>query len=161
MARFEFGITVDAPTERVFDLWTNLDRAPEWLVGLSKVTDRTGAGDQAGSSYVMWFSGRPATVTVLEAERPRRIRSRLGGGIFKGTTEARFEPEGGGMPGSGDAAAGGRTRITQWFEPEPGFPTVMAWIFSKGSWKGSFKGELKTFKSIVEREAQEVAPIGG
>jgi hypothetical protein len=111
----------------------------------------------------MWFSGRPAPVKVLEAERPRRIRSRLEGGIFKGTTEARFEPAGdatGATAGAAGAAgsagaAGGRTRITQWFEPEAGFPTVMAWIFSKGSWKGSFKGELNTFKSIVEREARD------
>jgi len=141
MARFEFGTTVKAPPETVFDLWTNLDRLPEWLVGLSKVTDRTGPLDQPGSSYVLWFSGRPARVEVLEVERPRRIRSRLGGGIFMGTTEARFEPEGAG------------TRITQWFEPDGLGHTIAAWIFSKGSWKGSFRGELNTFKNIAEREA--------
>jgi uncharacterized protein YndB with AHSA1/START domain len=145
MARFEFSTYVDAPADQVFDLWTNLDRVQEWLVGLSKVTDRTGGFGQAGSKYVMWFSGRPAPVEVVEAERPRRIRTRLGGGIFQGFAESHFEPEGTG------------TRITEWFEPDGLGHTIAAWIFSKGSWKGSFKGELNTFKRIVEREARTEA----
>jgi hypothetical protein len=81
-------------------------------------------------------------VEVLEVEPPRRIRNRLGAGLFRGLTEARFEPD------------GDRTRITQWFEPEGLGPTIAAWIFSKGSWRGSFRGELKTFKRIAEREAR-------
>ena len=153
MARFEFRTLVDAPPDRVFDLWTDLDRAQEWLVGLSKITDRTGSLDQPGSSYVMWFSGRPALVTVLEVQRPNLIKSRLGGGLFKGLLGATFEPDAGG------------TRITEWSEPEGVGPTIASWIFSKGSWKGSFQGELKTFKRIAEREAgearEDVAPIGG
>ena len=143
MARFEFRVSVDAPPERVFDLWTDLDRAREWLVGLSKITDRTGPVDHPGSSYVMWFSGRPAPVEVLEVERPRRISSRLKGGLFRGMIGATFDPEADG------------TRITQWSEPEGLGPTIAAWVFSQGSWRGSFRGELNTFKRIAEREARE------
>jgi hypothetical protein len=143
VARFEFRSVVAAPPELVFDLWNDLDRAREWLVGLQKVTDRSGPPDQPGSSHVLWFNGRPAPVTVLEVDRPLRIVNRLGGGLFKGTLGATFEPQGGG------------TRITEWLEPEGLGPTIAGWIFSKGSWRGSFQGELKTFKQLAEREAQQ------
>lgn len=141
MARFEFSQSIDAPPALVFDLWTNLDRAHEWLVGMSKVTDVTGPLDRPGSRYVMWFSGRPAPFEVEAVERPHRIRTRIDGGLFRGTMEARFEAEGDG------------TRLTEWFEPAGFGHALAAWIFSKGSWRGSFRGELKTFKRIAEREA--------
>jgi hypothetical protein len=112
---------------------------------MSKVTDVTGPLDRPGSTYVMWFSGRATPITVEEVEPPGRIRSRLGAGLFRGMTEARFEPEGDG------------TLLTQWFEPEGFWPTIAAWIFSKGSWPGSFRGELNTFTRIVEREVPEAS----
>jgi hypothetical protein len=37
-----FVVQVSAPREQVFDLWTNLDRAHEWIEGLTRITDVTG-----------------------------------------------------------------------------------------------------------------------
>ena len=42
MSRYEFRVFVAAPAERVFDLWTDLDRMREWVGGVTKVTDVSG-----------------------------------------------------------------------------------------------------------------------
>jgi len=142
MARFRFSLFVAAPPHLVFGLWTDLDRWPEWIEGLKKVTDVTGPLDQAGTRYVTWFGGMSGRNEVLEAARPRRIRTRLGSRLLRGVTEATFEPEDGG------------TRISQTFETEGLLPAIAARIFSIGSYRGSFRGELETFKRIAELEAR-------
>ena len=48
MATHRLSTLVNAPPERVFALWIDLDLAPEWIEGLTKVTDRTGPVDQKG-----------------------------------------------------------------------------------------------------------------
>jgi uncharacterized protein YndB with AHSA1/START domain len=146
MARFEFTTSIAASPEQCFALWIDLDRAHEWLRGMGKVTDVTGPLDQPGTSYVMWFSGRPTRNEVLEVQRPRLFRSHIGGSLFRGTNEARFDPEDGG------------TRLTQRFETE-GLPSsIVVRIFATGSWPGSFRAELETFKRIAERDAREEPP---
>ena len=149
MARFRFSLFVAAPPHLVFGLWTDLDRWPEWIEGLKKVTDVTGPLDQAGTRYVTWFGGMSGRNEVLEAERPRRIRTRLGSRLLRGVTEATFEPEDGG------------TRISQTFETEGLLPAFAARIFSIGSYRGSFRGELNTFKRIAELEARAQEPRPG
>ena len=149
MARFRFSLFVAAPSHLVFGLWTDLDRWPEWIEGLTKITDVSGPLDQAGTSYVTWFGGMSGRHEVLEAERPRRIRTRLGSRLLRGVTEATFEPEDGG------------TRISQTFETEGLLPAIAARIFSIGSYRGSFRGELDTFKRIAELEAPTQEPRPG
>jgi len=149
MARFRFSVFVAAPPHLVFGLWTDLDRWPEWIEGLKKVTDVTGPLDQAGTRYVTWFGGMSGRNEVLEVERPRRIRTRLGSRLLRGVTEATFEPEDGG------------TRISQTFETEGLLPAIAARIFSIGSYRGSFRGELETFKRIAELEARAQEPRPG
>ena len=58
---------------------------------------------------------------------------------LRGESAAPFEPEAGG------------TRLVQTFRTQGLIPAIAAWIFSKGSWKGSFKGELEHFREIAER----------
>ena len=139
MPTYRFVTHVNAPPEHVFDLWTNLDRLPEWVGGLTKVTDRTGPVDRKGTTYVSWFGTMKSPTEVLDAERPRFIRTRFGSAVLKGETEARFEPDGGG------------TRLEQTFVTRGVVSAIAAAIFSKGSWKGSFKGELEHFRQIAER----------
>ena len=140
MPTYRLTTLVQAPREHVFDLWIDADRWPEWIGGLTKVTDRTGPFDQKGTRYISWFGERMKSPSeILDVERPRFIRTRFGSAILRGETEATFEPEGGG------------TRIVQTFRTKGVIPAIAGWIFSKGSWKGSFKGELEHFRKIAER----------
>jgi uncharacterized protein YndB with AHSA1/START domain len=45
-----FVVQVRAPREQVFDLWTDLDRAHEWIEGLTRITDVTGPGYLGGDA---------------------------------------------------------------------------------------------------------------
>ena len=85
-----------APPERVFALWTDLDRMKEWVGGVTKVTDRTGPVTQPGTRYVVWFGPVKSPTVVLEADRPRRFSTRFGSWILRGTNTTTFEPEGAG-----------------------------------------------------------------
>ncbi len=139
MATYRLSTHVKAPPERVFDLWIDLDRAPEWIEGLTKITDRTGPADQKGARYTSHFGSMKSPTEVLDVERPRFIRTRFGSVLLRGETEATFEPEGDG------------TRIGQVFHTQGVIPAIAGWLFSKGSWKGSFKGELESFRKLAER----------
>ena len=146
MAHVRITTFVAASPELVFELWTDLERWPEWIEGLSRITDVTGPLDQAGTSYVTWFGGMIGRNEVLEVERPRRIRTHLSSRLLRGVTEAVFDPERGG------------TRITQSFETEGLLPAIAARIFAMGSYRGSFRGELTTFARLAEREARARRP---
>jgi uncharacterized protein YndB with AHSA1/START domain len=140
VGRYTFSTHVDAPPEVVFDLWTNLDRAHEWIGGLTKVTDRSGPTDRVGTTYVSWFGSMKSPTEVIEAERPRVFATRFGNVVLRGTSRTILEPEAGG------------TRLTQEFETVGLIPAVMAWVFSRGSYKGSFRGELEAFAKLAAAE---------
>jgi uncharacterized protein YndB with AHSA1/START domain len=129
-----------APPERVFALWTDLDRMNEWVGGVTKVTDLTGPVDRIGTRYVVWFGPMKSPTVVLEAERPRRFKTRFGSWLLRGTNSTTFEPEGDG------------TRITEEFVTEGWVSAVTSRLFGMGSYKGSYQGELNNFARLAERE---------
>jgi uncharacterized protein YndB with AHSA1/START domain len=129
-----------APPERVFDLWTDLDRMKEWVGGVTKVTDLTGPVDRVGTRYVVWFGPVKSPTEVLEAKRPQRFKTRFGSWILRGTNSTTFEPEGAG------------TRITEEFVTEGWVSAVTSRLFGMGSFKGSYQGELNDFAKLAERE---------
>jgi uncharacterized protein YndB with AHSA1/START domain len=142
MASYRFAVDIDAPRERVFALWTDLDRMAEWVGGVNDVIDRVGEVDRVGSSYVVRFgSWATSPTTVIAAERPSHFATRFGNTYLRGENDATFED------------LGGRTRLTQEFRIHGLLPRLMARIFATGSYKGSFRGELNHFKEICEREA--------
>jgi uncharacterized protein YndB with AHSA1/START domain len=143
MAQYTFTVDIAAPVEHVFDLWTNPERWHEWIGGISKVTDVTGSPGQAGTRYTIWFGGMRSPSEILEAERPKRLRTGFGNRMLRGETSVTFEP----------TATG--TRLTQEFRTEGLIPAISARIFALGSYKGSFRGELETFVHIAEREARD------
>ena len=149
MGDYSFTVHIDAPPESVFELWTDLDRLHEWIEGLTRVTDVSGPSDQAGTTYTVWFGRMRSPTRILEAERPRRIKSRFGSSLLRGETEATFEPDAGG------------TSLTQRFRTEGLVPAIAARIFATGSWRGSFRGELATFAKLAEREAAAPDPASG
>ena len=142
MGEYRFSILIRATPERVFDAFTDLDRMPEWVGGVTSVTDRTGPVDQPGTRYTVRFGRMRSPTEVLDAERPRRIRTRFGNLILKGESDVTFEPDADG------------TRLTQMFRTRGIVAAIFARIFASGSFAGSFQGELEAFCRIVEREAK-------
>lgn len=137
-----FVVHVRAPREQVFDLWTDLDRAHEWIEGLTRITDVTGPVTTAGTSYVAWFGRMRSPSEILQVDRPRLVRTRFGSRLLRGVEQATFEDQGDG------------TRLTQEFWTNGIISVVMARIFAFGSYKGSFRGELRSFARLAEREAR-------
>src|SRR4029079_6133760 len=135
-----------APPDRVFVLWTNLERMGEWVGGVTGVSDVSGPVDRAGTTYVVHFGPMKSPTEVLEVERPRRFATRFGNWLLRGRSSATFEPDGGG------------TRVTQVFETVGWISAVSSWVFSCGSYEGSFRGELEKFARIAEREASSAEP---
>ena len=142
MAVYRFSTTIAAPPDLVFALWTDLDRMSEWVGGVTGVTDVSGPIDQAGTTYTVRFGRMRSPTTVLEADRPRHIRTRFGNLILKGESDVTFERDGDG------------TLLTQEFRTRGIVSAIAARLFASGSYKGSFRGELAAFREIAEREAR-------
>jgi len=130
-----------APPEQVFALWINVERMKEWVGGVTRVTDVSGPVDRPGTTYVVSFGKLRSPTVVLEAERPRRLSTRFGSWILRGVNTTTFEPEGDG------------TRITEVMQTEGWVSEVTSRLFSLGSYKGSYQGELNDFARLAEREA--------
>lgn len=140
MARYTFSTRVAAPPERVFALWTNLERMGEWVGGVTGVSDVSGSIDRAGTTYVVHFGRMRSPTEIVEVEVPRRFATRFGNFVLRGRSAATFEPDGDG------------TRLTQEFETVGRISAISAWLFSRGSYEGSFRGELETFARLAERD---------
>jgi uncharacterized protein YndB with AHSA1/START domain len=140
MAVYRFEILVDAPPERVFSLWTDLDRLHEWTVGVTRVTEVTGPTDQPGTRYTVWFGRMPSKTEVLQVARPWHVRTRFGNFVLRGESEVTFAPE------------GGKTRLTQTLRPRGWLSALSARVFATGSYKGSFRAELEAFRELAELE---------
>jgi len=138
MGTHRVSVHVAAPPERVFGLWTDLDRMKDWVGGVTRVSDLTGPVAQAGTTYTVWFGPMANRTEVLEADPPRFIRTRFGTRLLAGESSASFEPDGDG------------TRIDQEFRTRGLIPNIMGRIFAMGSYHGSFQGELNTFARIAE-----------
>lgn len=142
MAHYRLSILIDAPPVRVFDVFMDLDRMPEWVGGVTRVTDLTGPVDRPGTRYTVWFGRMRSRTEIIAVQRPRHVRTRFGNLILKGESDVRFEPQAGG------------TRLTQEFHTRGVVSAVSARLFATGSYKGSFRGELEAFREIVEQEAR-------
>jgi uncharacterized protein YndB with AHSA1/START domain len=141
VAHYTLSTHVAAPPERVFALWTALDRMGEWVGGVTGVSDVSGPVDQVGTTYVVHFGPMKSPTEILEVEPPRRFVTRFGSWVLRGRSSATFEPDGDG------------TRVTQEFETVGQISAISSWVFSRGSHEGSFPGELEKFARIAEREA--------
>jgi uncharacterized protein YndB with AHSA1/START domain len=87
-----------------------------------------------------------STTEVLEADPPRRLRTRFGNWLLRGENLATFEPEAGG------------TRLSQELRTEGWVAAIAARIFASGSYRGSFQGELAAFAKLAEQPEAPPAP---
>lgn len=141
MARHTLVTHVAAPPDRVYALWTNLARMHEWIGGVTRVSDVSGPLDQVGTTWTVHFGPMKSATRILEVDPPRRLVTSFGSWLLRGRLASTFEPDGDG------------TRVVQEFETVGRISAVSAWIFSRGSYEGSFRGELEKFARIAEREA--------
>lgn len=141
MATYRFTVEAKASPEVVFDVWTDLDRMHEWVGGVTRVTGVTGPVEVTGTRYTVWFGRMESPTEVVAAERPRHFRTRFGNWLLRGETDTIFE------------AVDGGTRITETFHTIGVIPAIAAWVFSRGSYRGSFEGELREFARLAERDA--------
>jgi uncharacterized protein YndB with AHSA1/START domain len=139
MGVYRFETRTTASPERAFALWTDLDRMKEWVGGVTKVTDISGPVDRAGTTYIVWFGGMQSRTEVLEAEPPRRFRTKFGNRILRGENATTFEPDGAG------------TVIRQEFRTQGFIAAIFGRIFAGGSYRGSFQGELNAFAKLAEQ----------
>jgi uncharacterized protein YndB with AHSA1/START domain len=137
-----FVVQVRAPREQVFDLWTDLDRAHEWIEGLTRLTDVTGPVTTVGTRYTAWFGRMRSPSEILQVDRPRLVTTRFGSWLLRGVEQATFEDQGDG------------THLTQEFWTKGIISAVMARIFAFGSYKGSFRGNSSP--SLGWRNAKHV-----
>ena len=141
VAHYTISTHVAAPPERVFALWTNLERMGEWVGGVTGVSDVSGPIDRAGTTYVVHFGPMKSPTEILEVAPPRFFATKFGNWLLRGRAHATFERDGDG------------TRVIQEFETVGWISAISSWIFSRGSYEGSFRGELEKFARIAEREA--------
>ena len=140
MGNHHVSAHVAAAPERVFALWTDLDRMKDWVGGVTRISDVSGPVARAGTTYTVWFGRMASRSEVLEADPPRFLRTCFGNGLLAGESIVRFEPEGDG------------TRIDQEFQTTGLIPNIMGRIFAMGSYRGSFQGELNEFARIAASE---------
>ena len=140
MAHYRFSTHVAAPPEQVYALWTNLERMREWVGGVTAVTDVSGPVSLSGTTYTVHFGPVKSPTEVLEADPPRRFATRFGSWILRGRSTTTFE------------ATENGTLVTQEFETVGVISAISSWVFSRGAYEGSFRGELEAFARIAERE---------
>jgi uncharacterized protein YndB with AHSA1/START domain len=138
-----------APPDRVYALWTSLERMPEWVQGVTKVSDITGPVSQPGTRYITWFGPIKSPTLVLEADPPRRFSTRFGNWLLRGVNTTTFEPDGDG------------TRIVEVMQTTGWVSAVTSRLFSMGSYKGSYQGELDDFANLAGREASAAGSAAG
>ena len=141
MATHLFSIEVAASQRDVFDLWTDLHRLPEWLTGVTRVTDITGPAGRAGTRYTLWFGSIRCPQEILEAVPERMVRTRFRSPLLRGEMLVTFET----------LASG--SRVTQEFRTNGFLPAVVARLLATGSYRGSFRGELNVFAKLVRHSA--------
>jgi len=97
MATHRHSIWIDAAPELVWGIVTDLDRLPEWQTGGPVVTEASGRGDVAGTTYAVRRGPTVAYTTVLEATGPTHYRSRTNAYLgLRFDTITRLAPENGG-----------------------------------------------------------------
>jgi uncharacterized protein YndB with AHSA1/START domain len=136
-----YSIWIAAPPERVFDLYTDLDRIGEWQEGHPQITDVSGDPSEAGSSYISRRGRLASRFEVVAADRPSRHVV-----AFDGPAGLRAELN------AGFAAVNNGTQLTlhldaRWRSPLLGRILEMA-VFNRRI----ANRELGKLKGLAERE---------
>jgi uncharacterized membrane protein len=148
MAHGEMTEHFEAPIERVFELYIDVKRWPEWMPGLVEVKEVTGPLDKVGTRIheVSRFLGRTMEGwdEIAEAERPRLVKMTSQGEGAKSSMTLRLTPAGQGT----DVA------VEYDFETPAGFFGHIAdRLFVDRAMDRQGRHALENFKALVESEA--------
>ena len=145
------------PVDALF-LWADLDRITEWMDGVTRVSEAVGREGRPdftlpgrrnplvimpGSRYVLWFGFGPARHEVLARDDARSAighRTRLDGRFRRGEVHVTFTEESGG------------SRVVLEVRTQGIMPTIAGWVLAIGSYRGSFRSQLRSFARVAERE---------
>jgi hypothetical protein len=149
MGAVQQSIWIGAAPGLVWDVYTNLDRIPEWQTGDPRLLEASGRGDEVGTTYTVRRGPGAARTTVTEAVRPELHRSRTR--AYFGLSfdlAAKLLPEQGG------------TRIllqaqTHWPKGLGLLGRVVEFAFLN---EQEAKGELERLKVLVESGAANESP---
>lgn len=96
MAHVTLTEHIDAPIERVFEMFIDVGRWPEWMAQATEIKDITGPLDEVGTRIhtVSSMLGRTmeSWEEIVEADRPRLWKVRTEGSGMKGTATYRLTP---------------------------------------------------------------------
>jgi Activator of Hsp90 ATPase homolog 1-like protein len=140
LTRYAYTADVNVPRYFLYDLWTDPERMPEWVNGLTRVTDVSGLPGVAGTKYRFWYGSMDERVEVEAAEFPLYVRTRSRFGTIKVETAMAFE----------QTNAGTRLRLA-WVAR--GIKArIWARVVSMGDYRWTFRADLERFVALAERE---------
>jgi uncharacterized membrane protein len=148
MAHLTMTQHLEAPIERVFDLYIDVQRWPEWMPGLLEIKEVTGPLDRAGSKVreISRWLGRTMDSwdEVVEAERPHLVKmsSQLEGA--KTTMTLRLTPGGKGTEAEIEF---------DYAMPAGFFSQIADRLFVEKAAQRTSRHALENFKALVEAEA--------
>lgn len=73
MGVFEYSVWINAAPEKVWDVYVDPTRIPDWQTGKPVIEDVQGAPGKPGSTYVSKRGPLSASTTVLTADVPREL----------------------------------------------------------------------------------------
>ena len=158
MTTHRFTVTTRIAPTAALMLWADLDRITEWMTGVTRVSDVAGRPDRPdftlpgasfplvvspGSRYTIWLGRRPVRIEVLypaEGQEGTVYRTRLDGSVRRGESLVRFEPDPDG------------SRVILEVRTEGLVPGIAGRLMAIGAYRGSFRGNLRSFARLAERE---------
>ena len=75
MGAIEYSVWIRCTPEELWRIYVDPMRIPEWQTGSPVIDEIHGAGDQPGSTYVSRRRPGAARTTVIEADKPRLLRT--------------------------------------------------------------------------------------
>jgi uncharacterized protein YndB with AHSA1/START domain len=133
---------IDAPVERVFDLYTDPGRFPQWQRGLERVTRVTGPLDQPGSRYTLRAGPKmEMQAEVIDVIPGERHRQRSTGMRTEMVYDVAFAPTAGGTLVTFEVEVASR------YGPATGLLSRL----NRGNAGREIARELENLKAFVER----------
>ena len=148
MGFVKYALQINAPLERVFALYTDVQNIPRWFPDVKNVEDVTGSMNQPGARFTIRFQGRPNAYEHVLEVIPNKLHRR------------EFEQVQNGVGAWGKAAihfrqVEGGTEVEE--QVEFGFlPRFFAPLMSLllGSQaRNAIRSELASFKVFAEQES--------
>jgi uncharacterized protein YndB with AHSA1/START domain len=88
-------LPVAASPERVFAIYADPDRVPEWRPSIREVAEVTGPMSEVGTRFTTRYRGRaPDSQGTVVASDPPRLHALAGGGTVSYETRLELAPEG-------------------------------------------------------------------